>query len=595
MTCNSGHLVMAMMKAGATVALLAFLTVTALGQNTIVIGPNVLVSRDGDVAHVESHVAANPRDPRNVLGTAITFTSPTVGPETKVYASFDGGWTWTDRYFPDHRQQGAWDPQVAFGVTGTAYLATMVYTNNRSKSNAVAFYRSEDGGQTWSKPMYLGFNYDRNAIVVDNSQSRFRGRLYVTSHGTGIGMREAQLFRSADDGRTFHGPVSTHCRSVHSLLTLSDGTLWIPCEALDKDSMLGPSHGGVMSVDGGKTLTPFLGRPVTSIDRGRPVPSSLVFAVDTTSRFRDRIYAIWLQEGLNRKEIQIMLRYSSDRGRSWSAPLTVAPVSQEGALQWLPTAVVNRNGILGIVWFEALAPDYVVYDWFFTVSVDGGDNFLPARKLTSASSQPDHPQNRAITPIGGIRQSDDSLFFSAYSRWKRAGDYTGLTSDANGVFHPFWPDARRGAFQLYTSRIMVETAPRAISPPQATVSARVMDQELKLEYGPPIVPREGSDEVIVVSIRNVSGETIWGPFVVTVTMSVSGRQSANIPDIGIIFDPRSGRWSRRATIEYTAALRDIPFLAPGAATEAIEWRFRNSSGGQLNLTTHIYAGHAPQQ
>src|SRR6266545_2543159 len=183
-------------------SLLAPLSVTTSGQRRIVVGPNVLVSRDGDVAHVESHVAANPRNPQNLLGTAITFTSPTIGTETKVYASYDGGWTWTDRYFPDQRQQGAWDPQVAFGVTGTAYFVTMVYTNDSMTYDAVAFYRSEDGGLTWSKPVHLGFNYDRNAIGVDNSPGRFRGRVYVISHGARGGVNGAQLFRSSDDGRT---------------------------------------------------------------------------------------------------------------------------------------------------------------------------------------------------------------------------------------------------------------------------------------------------------------------------------------------------------------------------------------------------------
>ena len=36
------------------------------GQARIAVGPNVLVSRDGDVAHVESGIASNPRDPLNI-------------------------------------------------------------------------------------------------------------------------------------------------------------------------------------------------------------------------------------------------------------------------------------------------------------------------------------------------------------------------------------------------------------------------------------------------------------------------------------------------------------------------------------------------
>ena len=49
------------------------------GQVRIAVGPNVLVSRDGDVSHVESAVAANPGDPLNLVATAITFTLPQGG------------------------------------------------------------------------------------------------------------------------------------------------------------------------------------------------------------------------------------------------------------------------------------------------------------------------------------------------------------------------------------------------------------------------------------------------------------------------------------------------------------------------------------
>ncbi|MGH7460085.1 MAG: hypothetical protein ACREMA_03535 [Longimicrobiales bacterium] len=40
------------------------------GTPRILVGPNVLASRDGDIAHVELRIAANPRDARNLLGGA---------------------------------------------------------------------------------------------------------------------------------------------------------------------------------------------------------------------------------------------------------------------------------------------------------------------------------------------------------------------------------------------------------------------------------------------------------------------------------------------------------------------------------------------
>ena len=563
------------------------LITTAWSQGSIIVGPNTLVSRNGDVAHVESHIAANPKDPNNLLGTAISFTSPAIGTETQVYVSFDGGWTWTDRYFEDQRRQGAWDPQVGFGVTGTAYLVTMTYRSDSSTmDNAVAFYRSEDGGKTWGKPAYLGFKtYDRNAIVVDNTRSRFHGRVYVTSHSFVNERADVRLFWSADDGRTFQGPVSTGCSGVNYILVLTDGTLWIPCDTRDS------SRVAVVSTNGGKTLTPVLGGPKIESGVWAVKPKEVtgylytpVYAVDPSRYYRNRIYELWITAKGSGEGI--MLRYSNDQGRTWTEPRRVASVSREGGKQYLPMAAVNRDGVLGVVYFESHAPENDTYDVFFTASRDGGDSFLPTRRVTSATSQPDHPENRAITKVGGVRKKSEPLFYSAYSRFKNAGDYTGLTADADGVFHPFWPDARRGAFQLYTSRITVENKPlNAVTPigKEATVA---VDEAVNVEYGPPVAPRPGEDEIIVARIRNVSTKTIFGPIALTVTVSnTDKRDNANI------FDPQSGQWLRQARIDYTPALRDIPFLTPGAATEAIEWRFRNVSRGQLNLTTHVYAGH----
>ena len=103
----------------------------------IIVAPNVRVSRDGDVAHAESDVAANPRDALNLLGSAQTFTSPGVAWETKAYASFDGGWTWVDSYFPDQRAFGAIDARAGFGLTGTAYMVVNRHTRSGNPENPI--------------------------------------------------------------------------------------------------------------------------------------------------------------------------------------------------------------------------------------------------------------------------------------------------------------------------------------------------------------------------------------------------------------------------------------------------------------------------
>ena len=87
----------------------------------ILVGPNVLVTTEGDIPHAELHAAASPIDTKNLLGGGITPTRRVggLGFATKAYASKDGGFTWTDAEFPEQRIGGGGDPQVAFSRNGT--------------------------------------------------------------------------------------------------------------------------------------------------------------------------------------------------------------------------------------------------------------------------------------------------------------------------------------------------------------------------------------------------------------------------------------------------------------------------------------------
>ncbi|MBK7598131.1 MAG: hypothetical protein IPJ07_06230 [Acidobacteria bacterium] len=94
----------------------------------------------------------------------------------------------------------------------------------------------------------------------------------------------------------------------------------------------------------------------------------------------------------------------------------------------------------------------------FAVSVDGGESFLPPVRLSSAPSSRWGAGNFAFSPStwSDLMKNIRVTFLSAASRWGSGGDYIGLTADAEGVFHPFWPDSRTGTFQAMTSRVQVE-------------------------------------------------------------------------------------------------------------------------------------------
>lgn len=172
----------------------------------IVIGPDYLVSRDGDRPHVETMVAANPRNPRNLLAGAITFTRRDGGSATKAYVSHDGGIVWDDVIFPEQRELGGGDPRVAFTAAGTALFLTLA-TGPDETGRTRAFlhsYRSEDEGRTWSDVYNLGASYDHPMLVADQTTGPFAGRLYVSVLYGGLEY-SLGVFRSEDDGRSGGG------------------------------------------------------------------------------------------------------------------------------------------------------------------------------------------------------------------------------------------------------------------------------------------------------------------------------------------------------------------------------------------------------
>jgi hypothetical protein len=97
----------------------------AAARPRLLVGPDVLVSRDGESPHVELMIAANPRRPGNLVGAAITGTGPDGSDATSSYASFDGGATWKAVPLPEPRAAGGGDPQVTFTAAGTALHAAL--------------------------------------------------------------------------------------------------------------------------------------------------------------------------------------------------------------------------------------------------------------------------------------------------------------------------------------------------------------------------------------------------------------------------------------------------------------------------------------
>jgi len=575
----------------------------------IEVGPNILVSRDGDIAHCETMIAANPTDPKNLLGGSIVMIRPDGGAANKAYVSFDGGSTWTDVTFPEEMEHGGGDPQVGFGITGTAYFVGL--------SKGMNFYRSEDGGKTWSKAVNLGRSHDHEMLITDHTYGPYAGRVYLTDESDVPGSKEIEdlqmrrrvvLFRSSDDGRSFIGPVevargNNTGLAAENLLVLSDGTLFIPMleypnYAIDKEASTWKAVFS-LSTDGGVTFSsprriaeiPFGGVKVMRRIQGSgrvDQVAGTVFAVDPGGKFRDRIYAAWTD--LENDRYRLVLSWSGDRGATWSTPKPLDPGAPAYASQFQPMIAVNPEGVLGVYWYDTEGfPSRDRFDISFTASVDGGETFLPKTRVSSATSNPFGSGNLRPGPfVRTDRGLVTASFVSGMSRWPNGGDYIGMTAGTDGIFHPFWTDGRTGTYQLYTAAIRVRTDSQPATPAPEKTAASLSDK-VTLVFDPIQYDRQTQEVLLPVRLKNVSKEALYPPFKVEIKelahpYSVKAHEEVDVPSI---LNAANGKTGVGATFDYSKALHDLESLEPEAVTDAILWRFKAASA--VKTSFHVGA------
>ena len=566
----------------------------AAQEPRIVVGPDYLVSRDGDRPHVEVMAASNPRDPKNLLAGAITFTRPDGGAATKAYVSFDGGVQWDDIVFPEQKEHGGGDPQVAFTATGAAIFATLA-TRADETGRTRAFlhaYRSEDGGRTWSAPFDLGASYDHPMLAADRTTGRFAGRLYMSV----LYGREYNLgvFRSEDDGRSWIGPVKfldgagERGLNVDPLLVLHDGAIMVPFR--DFPSTPEQTEGWtetriwtVVSTDGGVTFSEprpgpvkMTGAEVREAREGMPRfrgGSWTLLAVGQSERFRDRAYAVWpdYSEGLPR----IVISWTDDRGSTWNDPRPVAPPESPEVQQFQPAVAVNGDGVLGVSWYDTRrAPSRFAFHQYFAASFDGGETFTAPHRVSGALSEPMGSGNLVPAPItfGGPEGELRVALISAASRWVNGGDYMGLTTSADGHFHPVWADARSGVYQVYTAAVRIVDEPPA--PPAALGEPVDVTDRIELVNDPGSYDAETGVAELWIRLRNTSAAPLAGPIEVEVRRFGSGMGDMFSELAPEVLNADNGVSGDGAVFRYDEVLGSAGVLPPGGVSGAVRWRLR---------------------
>jgi hypothetical protein len=414
------------------------------------VGVAVEVSRDEPAfRHVESVLAADPRDGRNLIAACMTFGA---APGVAVYASKDAGRTWTRAT----REGGATsfdgiDPALAFAPDGTAHLATL--------GSELASWTSTDGGRTWGgRAAVPGSSWDRPWIGADG-QGRVvaAGKLPVTVFGH-VADDLVGVSVSKDGGRTFAfprlllpPPERDALNIVSDLLVAAEGRIVLALQtfvpATVRHTLLSGAYSTIVSTDGGRTFAPpRLAAPFRVFGHAREGKSLFALggarlaADGSQGRHRGRLHLAWLDvvEG----DARVMTAFSDDGGGRWSPPVRVS----DGATaidESTPAVAVNDEGTVAVSWYDRRGdPSGACYQPYVAASTDGGATFSANVRLEA----------RPVCPIAEGSGTDPVQ--SEY-RFKNGGDTHGIVGLPGGRFLVAWIGKGERELQLRATEVAV--------------------------------------------------------------------------------------------------------------------------------------------
>ena len=429
---------------------------------------------DPDIRHVESWLAINPHDPRNLIAASMVFGERS---GVATYASQDGGKSWVRATHGPHSDRvfEGLDPAVAFDPEGKAYLLTL--------SDEVAVWSSTDGGRSWGERVIVSGSGDRPFIGCDSSgRETLRGRIYVSGKRsvTVFGHRAVDwhpeldiiaVATSRDGGASFGfpklflpAPEKELLNVVSDLLVAPDGRLILALQTfgpkLDlRAPLLNASYSTIVSDDGGQGFSE--PRPVAefrTFGHAREGKSLLGLgggrlAMDSSQGpTRGRLYFAWLDvvDGY----YQVMAAASADGGKSWSRPLRVND-NQEAVDQSNPAIAVNGEGVVGISWNDRRGdPTGRCYQLFFAASADGGATFSANLRVDDGFTCPiGKPPGPNVDEVPKPDPSIDPV--NSEYRFKNGGDTQGIVGAHDG-FHLAWINGASGEMQLWSTVVVVD-------------------------------------------------------------------------------------------------------------------------------------------
>ena len=403
-------------------------------------------------AEVEPHIAINPTNPNNLIGTWQQDRWSNGGAQgITVAASFDAGVTWTRRALAVSRcgegnvanggdYERASDPWVTFSPNGTAYQLSLSIngtTFQPGSSSAMLVSRSTDGGRTWGNPVTLirdgpQFFNDKNTITADTTDSRYVyavwDRLTTDNRGPTVLARTIDGGATWEPARIIYDPGVGNQTIGNVIAVLPDGNVINFFTQLN--TVAGNQVGSfavMRSTDKGLTwsqpitISNFLGIGTRDPETGAAIRDS-AFLGQISVGAQGQLYVVWQDARFSSgSRDAIAFSRSTDGGLTWSLPVRVnADASVQGLI---PSVNARADGTIGISYFDMRSntadPATLLTDYWLATSRDGVN--WTDRRISAAFDM-------ATAPI---------------ARGYFLGDYMGLVS-AGSNFYPFYVRTNSG-------------------------------------------------------------------------------------------------------------------------------------------------------
>lgn len=447
-------------------------------------GTNVNVSlRAGNEA--EPTVAMDPSNPAHVF-----IASNINAAGLLISISTDSGASWATSIIADNTDnlpQACCDATAAFDTFGNLWLTYLGHDTH------VKIALSTDTAQTWSDYADLGKG-DEPTIAAA------KGEVWVTFHnsagsitaagasvsglGTATAFNTVEVAPGSSDGH--YGDIAIG-PGGEVLVTYQvpshgegPGNIYVN---LDPDGLGAAPFQSAVRVTG----TNVGGFDFIPAQSGRSVDAESGLAWDRSGGlYNNRIYLVYTGESPDESNnMDILLRYSDNKGSTWSGPLRVNDDVSSYSQFLSHLAIDETTGDIAISWYDCrndtgAGPDDTNgipnddAEMYATISNDGGVSVLPPVKVSGAPSNAADSQGR-------------------YDY----GDYDGLAFQG-GAFFPVWadnsnstgdnPDGALSHLEIYTSRIVDNSG----GPQLGLTPSRLPDGVVNFYYDQDIVPHGGT-------------------------------------------------------------------------------------------------------